>query len=212
MEDIISEMIGRRFGRLIVIEFIERKLTHIFFKCKCDCGNYTVVSSNNLRRNHVQSCGCLQRERASNYHFKHGESLNKTTEYRTWKLIKYRCSNINDKKYSHYGGRGVTMCKEWMESFETFLKDMGRKPCHNYSIERIDVNGNYDKNNCKWATNYEQNRNKRNNIWLQYNGKRMVLQDWAKEIGVSYSTIYEHYHKKTEQEIFDFYKNKGKIK
>ena len=155
------DFINQRFGRLVVIEKTDKRSgTNVIWKCKCDCGNEVFVSSSNLRSGHTQSCGCLQKERVSKAKTTHGMRF--TSEYYSWNNMKARCYNPNYKHYKDYGGRGITICDRWRDSFENFLEDMGSKPSNKHSIDRIDVNGNYDPENCKWSTSQEQARNKRN--------------------------------------------------
>lgn len=106
---------------------------------------------------------------------------NRTSEYIAWENMKSRCTNPHNKRYKHYAGRGITLCERWMK-FEGFIADMGTKPSKNHTLDRIDNNGNYQPGNCRWATYSEQNRNHRRNIWIEYNGRRMVRKDWANEL------------------------------
>jgi hypothetical protein len=110
--------------------------------------------------------------------------MTKTREYNSWQSMLSRCNNPKNMQYRNYGGRGITVCDEWKNSFENFLKDMGERP-ENTSLDRIDVNGNYSPNNCRWATKAEQARNKRQTIWITFDEKTQCLTDWANEIGIS---------------------------
>ena len=165
---------GQKFNRLTIIEEVERHLypsgkTRRKFLCKCDCGNETLVLINKF--NTIKSCGCYRKENTAslgknmnklkekNPNYKHG--LRKHILYKTWLGIKNRCNNSNSTDYKHYGGRGIKICDRWNKSFVYFLEDMGMKPYPSYSIDRIDVNGNYESTNCRWATQKEQNKNKR---------------------------------------------------
>ena len=151
------DLTGQRFGRIIVIEKTDRRSgRHIIWKCKCDCGKETFVSGNNLRSGNTTSCGCLNKELV----ITHGQSY--SSEYGSWKMMKDRCYNLKNKQFKDYGGRGIEVCDRWKDSFENFFEDMGPKSSGKHSIDRIDVNGNYDPENCKWSTDVEQNRNKRN--------------------------------------------------
>ncbi len=118
---------------------------------------------------------------------KHG--MRHTSEYNTWLHMKDRCNNPKNRRYKDYGGRGITICKAWQESFLEFYNDMGIKP-KNSTLERINNNGNYIKNNCKWATKEEQNRNQRSNIVIEYNGMKKILSEWSKFLGIKYMTLY----------------------
>ena len=167
---------GQKFNRLTIIEEVER---HIYpsgrprrrFLCKCDCGNQTTVMINKILNGHTNSCGCYRKENSSilgktkiyskenNKSYKHGLSNHQL--YSTWIGMKNRCNNPNSSDYKHYGGRGIKICDRWNNSFPNFLEDMGMKPSKSYSIDRIDVNGNYELNNCKWSTQKEQVKNRR---------------------------------------------------
>lgn len=111
-----------------------------------------------------------------------------TPEYRVWNNLKNRCSNPNIPGYKNYGGRGITVCNEWLE-FSEFIKDMGKRPTVNHSLERTDNNGNYCKENCRWATKNEQVRNRRSNIILEYKEEKIILKDLAKRVGLNYQLI-----------------------
>jgi hypothetical protein len=162
-------MINHKFGELTILnETIKRsKSRGKYYLCKCSCGNIKEILGNSLKLGNTKSCGCFHKEKAkiqglSNK--KHGECSNYqvTKEYTTWISIKQRCNNKNNKNYNNYGGRGIKVCDRWLNSFENFLEDMGRKP-KGYSIERINNNGNYEPNNCKWIPINKQYENKRRN-------------------------------------------------
>lgn len=187
---------GERFSKLIVINLDHTKLFNgkksFYWKCQCDCGNICIVQSSNLRAKHVKSCGCLYKEVNRSYMIKHN-SL-KTKEYKSWECMKSRCFNPNNWRYRHYGGRGITVCDKWKNSFSNFLKDMGNKPSSKYSIDRINTNGNYEPSNCRWTTITEQNYNKRNTVYLEYNNKTQTLKQWADELNIPISLIRNRYY------------------
>ena len=156
------DLTNQRFGRLITVEKTDLRSSrgHVIWKCKCDCGKETFVSSNHLISGNTTSCGCLQKERASKAKTTHGQY--QSSEYRSWQMMRNRCYNPNYNKFKDYGGRGIEVCDRWKDSFENFLEDMGPKPSSKHSIDRIDVDGNYESWNCKWSTTQEQARNRRN--------------------------------------------------
>jgi len=160
------DLVGNRYGRLFVVG-LESVTTggHAMWLCHCRCGSLTIVRTSSLVNGHTQSCGCIQREAAIEtgmLNSRHGAcrtDRHGTVEYRTWRKMKERCYNPRDKRYKDYGGRGVTVCKRWLD-FASFLEDMGFRPS-GYSIERIDVDGNYEPGNCVWLPMKDQWKTRR---------------------------------------------------
>ena len=156
-----------KLGYLTIIEEIESiyisgKKTRMV-KCKCDCGNIWEGTIYNIIYGSTKSCGCYNKIWLKENKTKHSHHIDNkpTSEYRTWSSMKQRCNNPKNKNWEYYGGRGIKVCDRWINSFENFIKDMGLKPAIGYSIDRIDVDGNYEPTNCKWSTQSEQNYNRR---------------------------------------------------
>jgi hypothetical protein len=183
-----------RFGRLLVIGPAEVRKGHKRWTCRCDCGAIRVVAQDNLRSGHTLSCGCLNRVRLSQPR-KHGHSKRgkKTRAFNAWCLMKQRCLDRNFPSYPRYGGRGITVCERWRDSFENFLADMGEPP-PGTSIDRENNEGNYEPGNCRWATLKEQARNKRSSRLLSLGGRTQCLAAWAEEVGIGVKVLERRVH------------------
>lgn len=185
-----KDLTSQTFDRLTVIHLCGRtKRGTLKWLCICTCGNHHIVIGGSLTAGRTKSCGCLIQEtrRMKGRSTTHG--LIHTPEYRSWYHMKTRCYNDNSKSYKNYGGRGITVCERWLSSFENFFTDMGQRPSSIHSIERIDNDGNYSPQNCRWATPTEQARNCRNNRFITYKGKTKCLAEWAKYMGMSVSVL-----------------------
>jgi len=161
----VHNLIGQRFTRLLVIaRAANNKHGFSMWKCVCDCGNEHIVGAGELIRGETKSCGCLKRERIAKLKAKHGhgKSGNQSPTYRSWCAMHSRCTNPRQINWPDYGGRGITICERWRgeHGFENFLADLGERP-EGQTLERINVDGNYQPSNCRWATYTEQRANQR---------------------------------------------------
>lgn len=187
---VFQDLTGRQFGRWTVVRFagIENKCTK--WQCICECGTERKVAAGSLKNGISKSCGCLSRDLASKRLYKHGCAIhgNYTSEFNAWMRMRNRIVNPNNNRYHRYGGRGIKVCERWA-SFEMFLADMGPRPSPKHSIDRIDNNGDYCPENCKWSTNKEQNRNKSTNRVITFEGKTLTAAEWAEVTGIKGATI-----------------------
>ena len=188
-----KDLTGMRFGRLSVIErtndhFYPSGRHDVCYACLCDCGNTVNVLGIHLRSGHTVSCGCYRVETSRETFTKHGKT--NTRLYTIWKNVHARCLNANHDDYKNYGDRGITICDEWLHNFERFEE---WSLCHGYndslSLDRIDVNGNYAPDNCRWVTQKTQCNNTRKNIFATIDGRTQTLKQWCEEFGLKYGTI-----------------------
>lgn len=187
----IEDLSGKRFGRLFVIKSAGKKSSVYLWSCVCDCGKSVVIRGASLRYGYTKSCGCLNIEkRKKNFdktthgHSKHG-SVNPT--FVSWSAMMNRCKNKSSVDFRRYGGRGILVCERWSK-YENFLLDMGERP-KGKTIDRIDVNGNYEQGNCRWASIMEQSNNRRSNRILSVNGSKITVADASRKYGINYETL-----------------------
>ena len=173
-------LVGQRFGRLVVKQEGQARSHSRMWICECECGQITIVQGGNLKSGHTKSCGCLSIEITRISNRTHGKTG--SSEYNARITMIDRCYNPNIKNFSDYGGRGITVCDRWRESFENFISDMGKKPGKGYSLERINNDGPYEPENCRWATRKEQQRNTRRNRLITFHNKTQPLIAWAEEL------------------------------
>lgn len=201
-QSLIQDIANKKFGRWYVIEYAG----HAEWKCICECGTQMNVAGYSLRKGKSLSCGCLRYEICSEVNKIHG--MTKSPEYKSHQHLISRCFNVNDKNYSNYGGRGITVTPRWLgkDGFKNFFSDMGNRPSPKHSIDRYPNNetGNYEPSNCRWGTKPEQDRNKRNNHWLEYNGIKIIMTDLAKKLGIGANRIHWLLKSKTIDEVIDF--------
>ncbi|MBQ7705132.1 MAG: hypothetical protein IJT73_06890 [Selenomonadaceae bacterium] len=186
----LKDLTGLKFGRLTVIERAGSKNGFATWRCKCDCGNIHIVSGVCLTSGASKSCGCLQREITQKRATTHGKSHTKL--YYIWRGIKCRCFNVNDAFFIDYGGRGISIYPEWIDNFQAFydyvstLENFGKEGC---SLDRINNNGNYEPNNLRWANASEQQRNSRQNRFVNFNGDEVTVVEAAEKSGISESVL-----------------------
>lgn len=179
---------GLRFGRLAVLRRSDRrgKDRRIYWVCACNCGHEVEILSRSLYRGATSSCGCLGKERRREANSTHGRTQDGI--YQSWLGMVQRCRNPNSSAYRHYGGRGIEVCARWADSFEAFAGDMGERP-EGCCIERIDNDGNYCPENCRWATRKEQSSNTRRTRHLTADGETHTLTEWAEILGIFVGTL-----------------------
>ena len=190
----IKDLTGIEYGSWTVIRFDAKRCHHHYWICRCKCGSERSVEASHLRNGtspqckdcgyRRQTCDALGR---SSYDWK--PVIGYSGELSCYRNMLNRCFNPTATRYSTHGGRGITVCHRWRESFQAFLEDMGKRPSKRHSIERIDNDGNYDPGNCIWGTHREQSRNKRNSRYLTFNGQTKCLVDWADECGLKRTTL-----------------------
>lgn len=183
---LVARLDGQRFGLLTVIERAGSAEGFALWKCRCDCGREIIVASSRLRQGR-KNC-CLSEEHKS------ARLISLTVEYKSeyvsWRSMYKRCTDMKHKHYASYGGRGITICEHW-KVFRNFMLDMGRKPHPRFTIERDNIDGNYEPGNCRWISRADQGRNKRNSVFVTYAGRRMLLIDAIDDMGLSRSVVHQ---------------------
>ena len=178
------DLTGQKFGRLTVINREENdNRGRARWRCKCECGNIVVVASSSLRSGHTVSCGCYNRDKCIERHTTHG--MSNTRLFRIWCGMKERCNNPNNTRYENYGGRGISVYEDWKDFLK--FKEWAEKRGYSdeLSIDRIDVNGNYCPDNCRWIPMIEQSNNRTNSVYITINNKRATVADWQRKTGLS---------------------------
>ena len=173
------DLTGCVFGRLTFMRYLGKSI----WECRCDCGAVCRVNANNARRGHTQSCGCRKIEGRITHGMSHSR------EYEAWANIINRCCNPKHPNFPRYGGRGISMCTEWREDFTAFIAHIGPRPSDKHSVERIDNNRGYEPGNVRWATHLEQMHNTRGNVFVEIDGIRKTLGEWAREKDIHTTTL-----------------------
>lgn len=179
----LIDITGKKFGKLTAI----RHLGYTKWEFLCECGRLKSMTGFPVRNGIYKTCGCGVREATIRRNYKHGKS--QAPEHRVWRGMKARCYNPKEIGFKNYGGRGIKVCDKWKNNFSAFLADMGPRPSNKHSIEREDNNGPYSPENCKWVIKKIQCRNKRNNHFLEHDGKRLTIQEWSEVTGIHAMTI-----------------------
>lgn len=193
----VIDLTGTVFGRLTALRRVgEDRQGRARWLCACTvslggCGSEHVATCDSLRQGDVLSCGCLRRSAIGLRSTKHGHAAGyeKTSEYQTWRSMRARCYRRSNKAWPQYGGRGITICDRWRDDFAAFLADMGPKPSPSHSVDRIDNDGPYSPENCRWATGTEQGRNTHRNVVVEYGGRSLCIAEWAEVTGLSYTSL-----------------------
>lgn len=205
-----KNIIGNVYGKLTVLSrCLNNPKKGYDFNCICACGNTAVVFVYNLLNGVTTSCGCYRKELLSASVTTHGNArlFKKTSEYNCWIAMRQRCRDLNFEGYKYYGARGIKVCERW-NSFEFFLSDMGLKPTPKHSIERDNVDGDYELSNCRWATTTEQSRNKRNNVIINYKGIEYTQRDLCKILNITDPSFNTMRNKKGIEATILYYENK----
>lgn len=185
----IIDLTGQKFNRLTAIKYMHKKNKKHYWLCKCECGNEIIVRSDMLKNGHTQSCGCWYNEtRKMSKNKVHG--MSKTKLFYVWQGMQRRCYNPNVKEFKNYGTRGITVCQEWLDDFMAFYNwAMANGYKKGLSIDRIDVNGNYEPSNCRWTDMKTQQRNRSNNHLLTFKDKTHCISEWSEITGISQTAI-----------------------
>lgn len=194
-----KDLTGKRFGRLVAISYTTRKTkngTEVLWRCRCDCGNEVTVTLGKLVSGHTKSCGCYRSDVC------HSKKVIKNDRiYSIWTNMKQRCKNKNIINYKNYGARGISVCKEWDESFDLFYEwSMDNGYRDDLTLDRIDNDGDYCPENCRWVTYLVQQNNKRSNHYIKYKGEEKSLADWCRELDIPYQRTVDRIHRGWEAE------------
>lgn len=190
-------IIGQRFGRLVVVKEAGRTQSGVrLLECMCDCGKTKIIRYGNMINGHTKSCGCLHGETLRKRNQTHGQT--KTKGYKTWQEMKDRCQRESNRAFCNYGGRGITICSEWM-SFERFISDMGQ-PKPGQQIDRIDNSKGYFKENCRWVSPKQNSRNRRSSRNILYQGQTKTLAEWAESKGMKIGTLWARLNRGMDME------------
>ncbi len=213
------DLTGRRFGRLVALQFVGRVNDRTLWRCKCDCGKETITGYSNLYSGITRSCGCLGDESRRDTRFKKRRSVSREFEFQgnldkhplrlIWKSMLMRCNNPHVKNFNNYGGRGIKVCDRWSGQlgFENFVNDMGERPTPEHTLDRADYNGDYEPSNCRWATTDEQANNRTDNIYIIAGDRKITAKQFCKILGINYWTAVKQIERGLDVNMLAKYRN-----
>ena len=192
----VHDLTGKKFGLLTVVGMVDSDTRKTYWVCQCDCGNMKTVRSDSLQSGAIKSCGCLKKAQDKvNLTKHHRHKMSGTRIYQEWQGMKGRCYNSHDPRYDRWGGRGIKVCDEWKESFEAFYSwALSSGYSDELTIDRIDNDGDYTPENCRWATQKEQSRNRSTNINITIGNSTRTLTEWCEIFQLDYKTVVSRYH------------------
>ena len=202
------ELTNKVFGRLTVLEQSNNNGIVTMWLCKCRCGNIKSIASRELRKGKTVSCGCYLKDIRGKSSIKYeNRDIVNSSEYYAWTNMKTRCYNPKATRFEVHGGRGIKVCDRWLNSFANFLLDMGKRPTPKHSLDRFpDNNGDYEPSNCRWATAKEQSGNRRTNRFIEHNGIRMILMDWARLLNINETSLSDYIKRNGIEKAISHYK------
>jgi hypothetical protein len=195
MKKPVNDLTGQRFGRLVAVGIDDRGDRRTYYVCQCDCGNIKSVRSDSLLCGAIRSCGCIKKEQDRvNLEANHSHKMSGTRIYEIWQCMKKRCYNPHDARFDRYGGRGITVCDEWKESFQAFYDwAMQNGYSEELTIDRIDNDKGYSPDNCRWASQREQARNRATNIKITIGNSTRTLTEWCEIFDVNVGMVNARY-------------------
>ena len=203
MRKLANDLTGKKFGKLEVIGVHDTGSRKTYYVCQCDCGNVKVVRADALISGATKSCGCIKKEQdKTNLTANHSHKMSGTRIYETWQDMKRRCYNKQNARYDRYGGRGITVCDEWLNNFQSFYDwAISNGYSDDLTIDRIDNDGNYEPSNCRWSTAKEQCNNRGSNINITIGNATKSLMRWCEIFNVDYKKVYARYKRNGYESI-----------
>ena len=203
MRKLANDLTGKKFGKLEVIGVHDTGSRKIYYVCQCDCGNVKVVRADSLISGATKSCGCIKNEQdKTNLTANHSHKMSGTRIYETWQDMKRRCYNKQNARYDRYGGRGITVCKEWLNDVQSFYDwAINNGYSDDLTIDRIDNDWNYEPSNCRWTTVKEQCNNRSSNINITIGNTTKSLMSWCEIFNVDYKKVHARYQRNGYESI-----------